>query len=155
MELLMLSHPEVNPRARRALLTAFGRDGWRVVEARPERVWIRIRSGRVDVHVDGLERCPDAVVGRTVARYLDVLRPAFQLWQDAGVVVLNLGSGLRASPLGAIARVLAAAVPDGERILTWEQVYALTQVPEHLIVVGSGVTGAEFASAYKEDKNAA
>ncbi len=91
MELLMLSHPEVNPRARRALLTAFGRDGWRVVEARPERVWIRIRSGRVDVHVDGLERCPDAVVGRTVARYLDVLRPAFQLWQDAGVVVLNGG----------------------------------------------------------------
>jgi dihydrolipoamide dehydrogenase len=39
-------------------------------------------------------------------------------------------------------------VPDGERILTWEQVYDLTDVPEHLIVVGSGVTGAEFASAY-------
>ena len=50
---------------------------------------------------------------------------------------------------GARPRVLAAAVPDGERILTWEQVYALTQVPEHLIVVGSGVTGAEFASAYR------
>ncbi|HEV2797061.1 MAG TPA: NAD(P)H-quinone dehydrogenase, partial [Nocardioides sp.] len=38
--------------------------------------------------------------------------------------------------------------PDGERILTWEQVYDLTEVPEKLIVVGSGVTGAEFASAY-------
>src|SRR5690606_17132440 len=35
-----------------------------------------------------------------------------------------------------------------ERILTWEQVYGLTELPEHLVVVGSGVTGAEFASAY-------
>ena len=40
------------------------------------------------------------------------------------------------------------AQPDGERILTWEQVYDLTELPERLVVVGSGVTGAEFASAY-------
>ena len=43
---------------------------------------------------------------------------------------------------------LPTAQPDGERILTWEQVYDLTEVPTELIVVGSGVTGAEFASAY-------
>lgn len=49
---------------------------------------------------------------------------------------------------GAHPRVLPDAVPDGERILTWTQVYALEELPEKLIVVGSGVTGAEFASAY-------
>ena len=49
---------------------------------------------------------------------------------------------------GAAPRVLETAQPDGERILTWEQVYDLTEVPSRLIVVGSGVTGAEFASAY-------
>ncbi len=49
---------------------------------------------------------------------------------------------------GASPRTLPSARPDGERILTWEQVYDLTEVPEKLIVVGSGVTGAEFASAY-------
>jgi pyruvate/2-oxoglutarate dehydrogenase complex dihydrolipoamide dehydrogenase (E3) component len=49
---------------------------------------------------------------------------------------------------GARPRVLPEAVPDGERILTWTQVYTLTELPERLIVVGSGVTGAEFASAY-------
>ena len=49
---------------------------------------------------------------------------------------------------GAHPRVLPDAVPDGERILTWTQVYALDALPEKLIVVGSGVTGAEFASAY-------
>lgn len=50
--------------------------------------------------------------------------------------------------VGASPRVLPTAVPDGERILTWTQLYTLPTVPEHLIVVGSGVTGAEFASAY-------
>ena len=49
---------------------------------------------------------------------------------------------------GARPRVLDTALPDGERILTWEQVYDLDELPEHLIVVGSGVTGAEFASAF-------
>jgi len=50
---------------------------------------------------------------------------------------------------GAHPRVLPEAMPDGERILTWEQLYGLTELPARLIVVGSGVTGAEFASAYQ------
>lgn len=49
---------------------------------------------------------------------------------------------------GARPRVLESAVPDGKRIVTWEQVYDLEEAPTRLIVVGSGVTGAEFASAY-------
>src|SRR3954447_15003335 len=49
---------------------------------------------------------------------------------------------------GAAPRILDSAVPDGERILTWEQVYDLAEVPSRMVVVGSGVTGAEFASAY-------
>ncbi len=58
---------------------------------------------------------------------------------DADAVIVATG----ASP-----RTLPSAQPDGERILTWEQVYDLDEVPDRLIVVGSGVTGAEFASAY-------
>jgi len=49
---------------------------------------------------------------------------------------------------GARPRELPSAVPDGERILTWQQLYTLDALPERLIVVGSGVTGAEFAGAY-------
>lgn len=59
---------------------------------------------------------------------------------DADVVLLAVG----ASP-----RVLDTAQPDGERILTWTQLYDLHELPEHLVVVGSGVTGAEFAGAYR------
>jgi NAD(P)H dehydrogenase (quinone) len=50
---------------------------------------------------------------------------------------------------GAHPRELPDAQPDGERILTWTQVYDLDELPEELIVVGSGVTGAEFAGAYQ------
>jgi dihydrolipoamide dehydrogenase len=50
--------------------------------------------------------------------------------------------------VGATPRVLPDAQPDGRRILTWTQLYNLTELPQHLIVVGSGVTGAEFAGAY-------
>lgn len=49
---------------------------------------------------------------------------------------------------GARPRELAQATPDGERIFNWKQLYTLDELPEHMIVVGSGVTGAEFASAY-------
>ncbi|NMD45225.1 MAG: NAD(P)H-quinone dehydrogenase [Propionibacterium sp.] len=49
---------------------------------------------------------------------------------------------------GTTPRELPSARPDGERILTWTQLYGLRELPERLIVVGSGVTGAEFASAY-------
>jgi NAD(P)H dehydrogenase (quinone) len=50
---------------------------------------------------------------------------------------------------GAHPRVLPGSEPDGERILNWRQLYDLPELPEELIVVGSGVTGAEFASAYQ------
>ncbi len=51
---------------------------------------------------------------------------------------------------GASPRVLPGAEPDGERILNWRQLYDLAKLPDHLIVVGSGVTGAEFVNAYTE-----
>jgi len=51
---------------------------------------------------------------------------------------------------GASPRVLPNSEPDGERILNWRQLYDLEKLPEHLVVVGSGVTGAEFVNAYTE-----
>ncbi|QMU67810.1 NAD(P)H-quinone dehydrogenase [Streptacidiphilus sp. P02-A3a] len=72
-------------------------------------------------------------------------------------VVVDLAEGgtttLRADAVliatGNRPRVMPEALPDGERILTWTQVYDLDELPEELIVVGSGVTGAEFAGAYQ------
>lgn len=74
-----------------------------------------------------------------------------------GSVVVDLSGGgcerIEADTIllatGARPRVLDTAPVDGERILTWEQVYDLDGVPERLVVVGSGVTGVEFACAYQ------
>ncbi len=85
--------------------------------------------------------------------------------RDAGVTIINgrgrlvaqnavevAGQRLPADVIllatGARPRQLPSAIPDGERILTWQQLYDLSELPERLIVVGSGVTGAEFAGAY-------
>ncbi|MGW5661089.1 NAD(P)H-quinone dehydrogenase [Streptomyces sp. NPDC003758] len=50
---------------------------------------------------------------------------------------------------GAHPREVPDTQPDGERILNWTQVYDLQELPEELIVIGSGVTGAEFAGAFR------
>ncbi|WP_159502103.1 NAD(P)H-quinone dehydrogenase [Microbacterium sp. 18062] len=78
--------------------------------------------------------------------------------EGPGAVVVSTGLGgtdfdrIEADTLvvsvGASPRQLTTAKPDGQRILTWTQLYDMQTLPEHLIVVGSGVTGAEFASAY-------
>ena len=80
--------------------------------------------------------------------------------EDANTIIASTGRGkartdfdeISADTLivavGATPRALPTAKPDGERIFTWTQLYSLESIPEHLIVVGSGVTGAEFASAY-------
>lgn len=65
---------------------------------------------------------------------------------DGGRAVFEADTVLIAT--GARPRELTDAPPDGERIFTWEQLYELDRLPERLVVVGSGVTGAEFASAY-------
>jgi dihydrolipoamide dehydrogenase len=59
---------------------------------------------------------------------------------DADVILLALG----AHP-----RIVPGAEPDGQRILTWRDVYDLPELPDRLVVVGSGVTGAEFAGAFQ------
>jgi dihydrolipoamide dehydrogenase len=66
---------------------------------------------------------------------------------DGGTEALEADAVLIAT--GAHPRELGAARPDGERILSWTQLYDLDHLPEELIVVGSGVTGAEFAGAYQ------
>lgn len=68
----------------------------------------------------------------------------------AGAVTGTLECDVVLVATGADPRVLPGAEPDHDRILDWRDVYDLEEMPEHLVVVGSGVTGAEFASGYLE-----
>ncbi|MDK3256169.1 NAD(P)H-quinone dehydrogenase [Blastococcus capsensis] len=73
-----------------------------------------------------------------------------EILDDDGAVVDEIEGDVVLIATGADPRVLPGAEPDGERILDWRDVYDLEEPPEHLVVVGSGVTGAEFASGYLE-----
>jgi dihydrolipoamide dehydrogenase len=58
---------------------------------------------------------------------------------EADVVVLSTGSR---------PRVPDWALIDGERVLTTRDAYPPPELPEHLIVIGSGVTGVEFVHMF-------
>ncbi|MHC5795205.1 NAD(P)H-quinone dehydrogenase [Lacisediminihabitans sp. FW035] len=94
-----------------------------------------IKAGVTVIQGDGRLDGPNRVIvstgkGKTSTDFDEI---------NADTIVVSVG----ASP-----RILPSAIPDGERIFTWTQLYTLKETPEHLIVVGSGVTGAEFASAF-------
>jgi pyruvate/2-oxoglutarate dehydrogenase complex dihydrolipoamide dehydrogenase (E3) component len=111
---------------------------------------------RVNQRVKSLALAQSADIEKRLAREgVRVLRGRGRLDGPGSVVATGSDGNEETCPAdavliatGAAPRTVPSAVPDGERILTWEQVYDLDQTPESMIVVGSGVTGAEFASAY-------
>ncbi|MEP9361797.1 NAD(P)H-quinone dehydrogenase [Nocardioides sp. CN2-186] len=117
---------------------------------------IRVDLGRVNTRVKQLASDQSTDIGRRLTRDGVTLIEGRGSLAGPDRVRVSKSDGseeiLRADAVllatGASPRTLPTAQPDGERILTWEQVYDLTETPTELIVVGSGVTGAEFASAY-------
>ena len=112
---------------------------------------VRVDLARVNARVKDLAQAQSADIARRLEKEgVRVVRARGRLEGPARVVAgeetLDADAVLVAT--GAAPRTLPTAQPDGERILTWEQVYDLQEVPSELIVVGSGVTGAEFASGY-------
>ena len=59
---------------------------------------------------------------------------------EADAIVISTGS----QP-----RVPAWATVDGERVLVTRQAYPPREIPDHLVVIGSGVTGVEFVHMFR------
>jgi NAD(P)H dehydrogenase (quinone) len=124
------------------------------LEAGPD--WID--ASRVYQRVKALAQAQSAdVAARLAAEGVEVIRGRGRLsapGSPAGVHAVAVGDQEISADVvliatGGLPRVMPSAEPDGERILTWRQLYDLGELPAELIVVGSGVTGAEFASAYQ------
>jgi NAD(P)H dehydrogenase (quinone) len=112
---------------------------------------VRVDLGRVNQRVKALARAQsDDIARRLEKEGVRVLQARGRLDGPDRVVAgeETLAADAVLIATGAAPRTTPSAQPDGERILTWEQVYDLAEVPSELIVVGSGVTGAEFASGY-------
>ncbi len=123
-----LSIPALNNR-----VVALASEQSRDIRQQLERAGVRV--------VNGKGRFASRQEGHTTHRVKAELPDGTMETFDCDMVLIATG----ASP-----RVLPDAKPDGRRILNWQQMYDLIEEPEHLVVVGSGVTGAEFVSAYAE-----
>ncbi len=66
---------------------------------------------------------------------------------EEGELTLHFDKALIST--GSSPRVPPWAPIDGKRVLTTRDAYDLPEVPEHLIVIGSGVTGVEFVHIFQ------
>jgi dihydrolipoamide dehydrogenase len=113
---------------------------------------VAVDAPRLYARVRALARAQSAdVAGRLAAEGIEVLAGTGRLTGPRTVTVgdREVGADIVLIATGAQPRILPAAVPDGDRVLTCRQLYDLSELPAELVVVGSGVTGAEFASAYQ------
>jgi NAD(P)H dehydrogenase (quinone) len=124
-----------------------------VTSARPGRPRrATVDAPRLYARVKALARAQSADVAlRLAAEGVEVVTARGRLADPRTVVAgdREISADAVLIATGALPRVLPGAEPDGERILNWRQLYDLAELPPELIVVGSGVTGAEFASAYQ------
>jgi NAD(P)H dehydrogenase (quinone) len=128
---------------------------------------VRLRSGTrpegevtvdlsvVNARVKALALAQSLDIARRLSREgVEVVRGAARLVGPNRLVVRTddgeegYGADAVLIATGGAPRSLPGVECDGERILNWQQLYGMEALPEHLVVIGSGVTGAEFASAY-------
>ncbi|MCD9623356.1 dihydrolipoyl dehydrogenase family protein [Rhabdothermincola salaria] len=104
----------------------------RSIEERLETSGVELLESQGVRMVEGAGRLvgPNQVVAETAAGPLEI---------EADTVVLSTGSRPRIPDWASI---------DGTRVLTTRDAYPPPQLPEHLVVVGSGVTGVEFVHMF-------
>jgi len=104
----------------------------------PRFGWRRIARLRLLLSQDG-----QIVRGR--GRLRDAARVAVDTSEDT----LGFGFDYCVISTGSTPAIPGWAPVDGKRVLTTRQVYDMEEVPEHVVIVGSGVTGVEFTHIFQ------
>jgi len=85
---------------------------------------------------------------------IELIAGTGRLIDDHTVEIMEAGGGRQVHAdaillsTGTRPRIPAWVVPDGDRIITTRQAYPPLTMPEHLVVIGSGVTGVEFVHMF-------
>ncbi len=119
--------------------------------------------GDTEVHLDSVRDRIEAITGslaksnRTLldSQNVNVIEGTGRL-VDPHTVVATLADGTEQTieadavlvSTGSRPRIPDWAEPDGDRLLTTRHAYPPPELPEHLIVIGSGVTGVEFVHMF-------
>ena len=106
---------------------------------------------RITTIVEDLEHTNEKILH---SQKVAVIRGTARL-VDARTVVADTAEGPRTFQADAILvstgsrpRIPAWCEPDGQRILTTREAYPPPAMPDHLVVIGSGVTGVEFVHMF-------
>lgn len=128
-------------RARTMGLEASGRLDLEALRVRVRRIEEHLQRGIVELLTSQGVRLVDGTARLTGPRTV-AIRSAEGAEEhvEADVVVLATGSR---------PRIPDWAPVDGRRVLTTRQAYPPPEMPEHLCVVGSGVTGVEFTHMFR------
>jgi len=79
--------------------------------------------------------------GRLVTEHLVAVESADGTVEEIEADAILVSTGSRP-------RIPDFATPDGDRVLTTRDAYPPAEIPEHLVVIGSGVTGVEFVHMF-------
>lgn len=115
----------------------------------------RIDAQELRAYADSVvARLHKGLTGLIKGRGIEVVAGAGRLEQDAdGRVLVRVADRLiagRATVLasGSTPRTIPGVAVDGDRVLSSEHALRLERLPERAVVLGGGVIGAEFASAW-------
>jgi pyruvate/2-oxoglutarate dehydrogenase complex dihydrolipoamide dehydrogenase (E3) component len=109
---------------------------------------LRARIADIEAHLNrSVEQLLDSQ-GVRILRGTGSLKGPHEVVADtpAGVEELEADAVLIAT--GSRPRIPEWAEPDGDRLLTTRQAYPPRTMPQHLVVIGSGVTGVEFVHMF-------
>ena len=117
-----------------------------------------VEMGAVMDRVKGLAFNQSADIGKKVAAAgVRIIEGEGRVLGAQRVEVREPGGAVSELPADAILvatgsnpRVLPFSEPDAERVFTSRELYDLRELPERLVVVGSGATGAEYAQAFSK-----
>ena len=98
--------------------------------------------GRMNRGVAGLMKKNGVTVVRGTARFADPHTLEVEGAEPVAAEHVVIATGARS-------RLLPGMEADGERIITSRHAVALTTAPEHLVIMGAGAVGMEFAYVYR------
>lgn len=101
-------------------------------------------SGDLTSGTTALLESQDVVIHRGVGRFTGAHELTVDLNDDEVVVPFDIAL----VSTGSVPRVPDWAEVDGTRVLSTRDAYDLDVMPQHMIVVGSGVTGVEFVNIF-------
>lgn len=130
---------------------------------RSEHMGVDVAGGEIEIDIDALRgrlRSIESKLERSLTDLLEsqrvrLLRGTARLAGPNTVVAdttegtVEIEADIIVLATGSRPRIPEWAKLDGDRILSTRDAYPPKQIPEHLVVVGSGVTGVEFVHMFK------